>query len=557
MQASACALATRSSAINHSAHLDTFTADNLPPRDCWPDLLLDGLDYPTRLNAAVDLLAHPRDAICVREAGDDWTYARMSDASDRIARVLVEEMGLVAGNRVLLRGANSAILIAAWLGVLKAGGVVVATMPMLRAKELTEVVAKARISHAITDVALADELGQVAAAQPTLKHIASYGHGGQLEAAMAARAPGFDAVATLAEDVALIAFTSGTTGTPKGCMHLHRDLLATCDTYGRHIVAPSPRDVFIGTAPLAFTFGLGALVLYPLRVGAVSVPLATPNPELVTDAVERFGATYLFTAPTMYRTLLARSDLDRLASLRVCVSAGEPLAAATSNEWHARTRVRIADGIGSTEMLHIFISAIGADARSGATGKPVPGYVAAILGEDLEPVEPGRVGRLAVKGPTGCRYLADERQTTYVQRGWNLTGDAYRQDADGYFIFAARADDMIISAGYNISGPEVEAALLAHPDITECAVVASPDALRGNIVKAFVVVRDRARTDREKISEFQEFVKRQLAPYKYPRAIEFVSELPKTPTGKVQRFKLRQLELERSRVASAHVAAVP
>ncbi|MDP9106742.1 MAG: AMP-binding protein, partial [Candidatus Eremiobacteraeota bacterium] len=454
---------------------------------------------------------------------------------------------LVPGNRVLLRGFNNDVMAACWLGVVKAGCVVVTTMPLLRAKELVDVITAAEITHAICDARLRDELDAARPSCPSLTTVLlSHDDGpGSLSARMKKQRDTFENVETASDDVCMIAFTSGTTGRPKGTLHFHRDVLAICDTFPPSSFAPTPDDVFVGTPPLAFTYGLGGALLFPLRAGASTVLLEKPAPDALLDAISQFGATVCFTAPTSYRAMAPLADRAKIRTLRACVSAGETLPVATRTLWENATGVRIIDGIGSTEMLHIFIAASGDAIRPGATGKPVPGYVACILDDDGKPLPPGNVGRLAVKGPTGCRYLADPRQRDYVQQGWNLTGDAYALDDDGYFWYQARTDDMIISSGYNIAGPEVEGALLEHPRVIECAVVGAPDEARGTIVKAFVVLR-RAQDDvRDEggddalAAELQDFVKSRIAPYKYPRAIEFVTELPRTQTGKLQRFKLR------------------
>jgi 2-aminobenzoate-CoA ligase len=519
---------------------DTFARDHLPPADAWPDLIftLPELEYPERLNAAVELLdARFAENVCIR--GDEvWTYAELRDRAGRIARVLVEDMGLEPGNRVLLHGPNSPELVACWFGVLLAGGVAVATMPLLRAAELTKVIAKAQVTHALRHDA-AEEVEKARAEQPILRELLTFS---ELEELAAAKDGGLEPVDTAADDVAIIAFTSGTTGEPKGCVHFHRDLLAVCDTFARHILDPSPDDVFAATPPLAFTFGLGVLVLFPMRFGASLAPVAMPRPDPLLEAIERHGVTTLSTAPTMYRTLLRSAPAEALGSLRACVSAGEPLPAGVSDAWFERTGVRIVDGIGSTEMLHIFIAARAADARPGSVGTPVPGYEARVVDDAGKPVSPGEVGRLAVRGPTGCRYLADPRQADYVSGGWNYTGDAFRVDEDGYFWFEARTDDLIISSGYNISPFEVEGALLGHPAVAECAVVASPDEQRGNVVKAYVVPAEGVTEGAGLVEELQQHVKERIAPYKYPRQVEFLEALPRTPTGKVQRVKLRERE---------------
>lgn len=534
--------------LETSGHSDDFVRGALPPAAAWPTFVRDlpELDYPARLNAAVAILdetaARGPERPCVHAPGGVWSYQDLVERSNRIAAVLRDDLGLVPGNRVLLRAPNSAEQIACWFAVLKAGGVVVATMPMLRAPELVKVIEKARITHALTDARLAEDLEVARQTQPGLAHVLSFGPGGELEQRIADRSAAFTPVDTAADDPALIAFTSGTTGQPKGCVHDHRDLLAVCDTFARRIIDPRPDDVFTGTPPIAFTFGLGGLVLFPLRFGASTVPIERPGPRALLDAIRAHGITTVFTAPTAYRALLREADDADLASLRTCVAAGEPLALATSDAWFARTGRRLVDGIGATEMLHIFISSPPDEIRPGATGRPVPGYEAMVVDAEMQPLPAGQIGRLAVRGPTGCRYLDDPRQAEYVVDGWNVTGDAYLVDEDGYFWFQARGDDMIVSSGYNISGPEVETALLAHPAVAECAVVASPDPERGHVPKAFVVLDPGTAGDDQLVRTLQDHVKAVIAPYKYPRRIAFVDELPRTATGKVQRFRLREQE---------------
>jgi 2-aminobenzoate-CoA ligase len=539
--------------MGYSAHLDTFARDNLPPKAQWPELIfsLPELEYPERLNCASELLdqmaaQHP-DRPCVRANGLCWTYGELLEQANRMAQVLTQEMGLVPGNRVLLRAPNNPLLVAAWFAVMKAGGIAVTTMPLLRAKELTEVVTKAQVSHALCDGRLREELDNALPNCPTLKQVVYWGEGGSLEALMAGKSEFFQNVDTASDDPAIIAFTSGTTGKPKGCVHFHRDLLAICDTFGKYILRASPEDVFIGSPPLAFTYGLGGLVLFPMRIGAQSVLLERASPELLLAAIPEFRASVVFTSPTAYRAMAPLAQQYDLSSLRKCVSAGEPLPASTRRLWKELTGIELIDGIGATEMLHIFISHTEEAARPGATGKPVPGFQACVLDEAGNPLPPGQIGRLAVKGPTGCRYLADERQRNYVQNGWNITGDTYLVDEQGYFVYQARSDDMIISAGYNIAGPEVEDALLLHPAVAECAVVGVPDPERGQIVKAYVVLQPGLNPSAELVKDLQDFVKQKIAPYKYPRAIEFRSSLPRTQTGKLQRYLLRK-EAEEKRV---------
>ncbi len=523
---------------------DSFARDNLPPREQWPDLLLDGLHYPEQLNCVTALLddhivagraARP----CLRSLTENWSYADLFERVNRIANVLSHQLRMTPGNRVLLRAPNTPNLVAAYLAVIKAGGIAVATMPLLRARELRTIVDKAGIGLGLCDHRL---LAELQATSGDLRIIPMGGASSDDLLAMMAREPDtYDQWPTRADDVCLFAFTSGTTGEPKCTVHFHRDMLATCDTYGAHVLRAESDDVFIGSPPIAFTFGLGAAVLFPLRIGASSILLEQASPEQLLSAIRTLKPTVCFTAPTAYRAMLDMMHPGDVSSLRICVSAGETLPKPTWDAWHAATGISIMDGIGSTEMLHIFIGAPVERIRPGATGLPVPGYEAKLIDENGKDLPRGATGRLAVRGPTGCRYLADTRQIQYVRSGWNVTGDTYHQDEDGYFWFQARSDDMIISSGYNISGPEVEAALLTHPAVAEVAVVGAPDAARGMIVKAFVVLRDPSAGCAELAQALQDHVKREIAPYKYPRAVEFVPSLPRTGTGKLQRFVLRQL----------------
>ena len=549
-----------------SAHTDHFARQHLPPLDQWPELRFDlpELQYPSRLNCVAELL----DAAVARGAGARialrgemggqaiaWTYAQLQEQVNRIAHVLRGPMGLEAGNRVLLRGANNPMMAACVLAVLKAGCVAVPTMPLLRARELGVISEKAQVNAVLCAASLRAEMEQVEMVRAQPGKVAWFGpacadaataanpdHGLCLEDLMAAQPAQFAAVDTALDDVALISFTSGTTGVPKGTMHFHRDVMVICDCFPRSVLQTQPTDIFIGTPPLAFTFGLGGLLLFPLRVGATAVLLEKLTPEALLKAIETYRATICFTAPTFYRQMAQLTDRFDLSSLKKSVSAGEALPLATRESWRQATGLAMIDGIGATELLHIFISASGDQIRPGATGKPVPGYQACILDREGKPVGPGVIGRLAVKGPTGCRYLADQRQRDYVLNGWNLTGDAYEMDADGYFYYRSRTDDMIISAGYNIAGPEVEDVLLRHPAVAECGVVGKPDEERGQIVEAHIVLKPGFEASEALSSELQEFVKEQIAPYKYPRSIRFLPALPRTETGKLQRFKLRGIE---------------
>jgi 2-aminobenzoate-CoA ligase len=521
---------------------DTFVEDRLPTADLLPEFRFDlpELHYPERLNAAAELLkGGAADALAVINDHGRWTYAELDDFSGRIARLLVEEEGLISGNRVLLRGPNGYTMFAAWLGVLKAGGVVVATMPLLRPGEIATVMERAQISHAVVDSRFIGDFRQAVEQTHSVKHIIKYDgdYGrGDLETRAASLEP-LPPVDTRRDEPCIVAFTSGTTGVPKGCVQFHRDVLAACDTFAKHLVDPKPGDVFLTSAPMAFTFGLGITPMFPLRFGAASATIEQPSGLL--DAIVKHGVTHLGTAPTAYKAMLSQPALDdALKTLRYCISAGEHLPEATWRAWKERTGIAITDGIGSTEMMHIFVSAAGDEIRPGSTGKAVPGYTATVLDADDNPLDEG-VGRLAVKGPTGCRYLDDPRQRDYVVNGWNVTGDTYRKDADGYYWYLARSDDMIVSSGYNIGAPEVENALLSHPAVAECAVIGEPCPERGQKVKAFVVLAANAECSDALVAELQAHAKAEIAPYKYPREIEFVEALPKTATGKLRRSELR------------------
>jgi 2-aminobenzoate-CoA ligase len=535
--------------LGPSAHVDTFTRDNLPPFDQWPDIDLTGFDYPEYLNAGVEMT----DAMVAQGFGDNValigngrqrTYKELADWTSRIAHALVEDYGVRPGNRVLIRSANNPAMVAAWLAATKAGAVVINTMPMLRAGELAKIVDKAEVTVALCDTRLMEDMVACAKDSRHLKTVVGFdgtaNHDAELDRAALGKPVRFDAVQTGRDDVALLGFTSGTTGAPKATMHFHRDLMIIADGYAREVLNVTPEDVFVGSPPLAFTFGLGGLAIFPLRFGATAVLLENASPPNMIEIIERHRATVCFTAPTAYRVMLrAMEEGADLSSLRAAVSAGETLPAPVYDDWIAKTGKPMLDGIGATEMLHIFITNRFDDHRPACTGKPVTGYQARVIDSKGIEAPRGQIGRLAVRGPTGCRYLADDRQKAYVQDGWNITGDAFIQDADGYFHFAARNDDMIISSGYNIAGPEVEAALLAHADVLECAVIGSPDDERGQIVEAFVVLAEGVAEGETTIKRLQDHVKAMIAPYKYPRRVTFVEGLPKTPTGKIQRFRLR------------------
>ena len=548
--------------LSPSAHVDSFTRDHLPPAEQWPvlEFTLPELQYPERLNAAsvlvddaVATFGADRPALHTPE-GETWSYGLLQQRANQVARVLTEDLGVVPGNRVLLRGPNNPWLVAAWLGVLKAGAVVVTTMPVLRASEVAKICELTRPVTAISDHRFAAGLAHAVGAGTA---VVTYGadDDGDLIARCARKSGTFDDVPTAADDVALLGPTSGTTGTPKITMHFHRDILANADTFARHILKPTADDVFAGSPPLAFTFGLGGLVVFPLRFGASALLTERATPVELASHAAAAGATVLFTAPTAYRAILKEGEADLLKGLRMAVSAGEHLPQETWEAVRAATGLCLVNGIGATEMLHVFISAAGPDIRPGATGVAVPGFRATILAADGNEAAPNEPGRLAVIGPTGCRYLNDERQLNYVQDGWNVTGDTFLRDEDGYFYYQARSDNMIISSGYNIGAPEVEAAIDQHPDVAENAVIGRPDPERGSVVCAFIVLREGVQPDDAKRKDIQDFVKATIAPYKYPRDVRFVTELPRNPSGKLQHFRLREaLGNESAELAGANQA---
>ena len=536
--------------LGRSAHEDNFCRQNLSPEDSWPELLLDGFDYPERLNAAVELT----DAMVAKGFGDSTalignghrrTYKELSDWTNRLAHALVEDLGVKPGNRVLIRSANNPAMVACWLAATKVGAVVVNTMPMLRAVELSKYIDKAEISHALCDTRLMDEMTACAKVSRFLKTVVGFdgtsNHDAELDRLALEKPVTFDAVDTASDDVALVGFTSGSTGDPKGTMHFQRDLLIIADGYAREVLNVQPEDIFVGSPPLAFTFGLGGLAIFPLRFGAAATLLETASPPNMIEIIEKYRATICFTAPTAYRVMLqAMDDGADLSSLRATVSAGETLPAPIYEAWIEKTGKPMLDGIGATELLHIFITNRFEDHRPNCTGKPVRGYQAKVIGSDGTELPYGEVGRLAVRGPTGCRYLRGERQEEYVMDGWNISGDSFATDADGYFHFVARNDDIIVSSGYNIAGPEVEAALLAHEAVVECAVIGVPDVARAAIVEAHVVLEEGHEASVETIQALQDYVKAAIAPYKYPRSVIFTDDLPKTESGKIQRFRLRR-----------------
>ena len=534
----------------HSAQTDRFVHDRLPPVAARAQMRYDlpELQIADQANL-VDVLMRQievrglLDRPFLRSDKITLTYADTSERINRIAQVLIEDFGLVPGNRVLLRGGNSIGMALAWLAVVKAGLVAVATMPLLRVKELGEVIEKAQINFALCDATLADDLNIAKAQTQTLRTIVLFNlmnEPGSVAVLSAQKDGHFKPCLTAADDVALMAFTSGTTGKPKAVVHSHRDVLAACQAWPRHILEATPGDIVMGSPPLAFTFGLGGMLLFPLAAGAsVYFPSIAHTPEAMVKLINETRATIIYTAPTFYRQMAPFAKRSGTPSLRTCVSAGEALPDATRQLWKDATGIEMLDGIGATEMFHIFISSKPDDVRRGAIGKVVPGYTARVVNDEGVEVPFGTVGKLAVMGPTGCKYLDDARQMTYVKDGWNYPGDAFTQDADGYFFYQARDDDMIITSGYNVGGPEVEDALMQHAAVAECGVIGLPDDERGMIVKAFVVLKPGIDGDEACVKLLQDHVKATLAPFKYPRQIEFIGRLPRTETGKLQRFKLR------------------
>lgn len=551
--------------LSTSAHLDTFARDHLPPAHLWPviEFTTPELHYPERLNAATEIIDAPVSAFgpgrpALRTpAGETWTYGELQKRANQVAQVLTEDLGLVPGQRVMLRSPNTPWTVAAWLGVLKAGGVVVTTMAALRAREIAPVVERTRPSIALVDHRFAEDAHTVRDTTLPSLTVVEYGGGGpnDLVARAAAKSGRFTNVETAADDVALLGPTSGSTGVPKITMHFHRDILSIDNTFGRHTLRLRSDDLVACTAPFAFTFGLGMLVVFPLRAGACALLTEAATPLQLAELVEREGVTVLATAPTAYKAILREGKEQQLAGVRAGVSAGEHIPKDTWEQLRDRLGLRIIDGIGATELLHIFISAAGDDIRPGATGKPVPGYRATVLGLDGSELGPGEPGRLGVIGPVGCRYLDDERQKDYVVAGWNVTGDIFHRDEDGYFHYHARSDNMIVSSGYNIGGPEVEAAIDTHPDVVEAAVVGRPDTERGSVVCAFVVLRDGVPGDAAKAKEIQDHVKQVLAPYKYPRDVRFCASLPRNSSGKLQRFALRKIVEDEQAALSASPSA--
>jgi 2-aminobenzoate-CoA ligase len=545
-----------------SAHVDDFGKISLPPLDQWPDMDWKSVPelaaYPGQMNCAVELLDKQTkkygDRPVIHFEDATWTYNDLLAKANQIAHVLVDDLGIMPGNRVFMRAPNNPMYVAIWLAVMKVGAIGVATMPLLRAKELTYITEKAVVKVGFCCDHLKDEMEKTIAQSTTFENAIYFSNLGQkpgngnLDELMAGKPTTFDNIDTAADDVCLIAFTSGTTGPAKGCMHFHRDILAICDTFSRYVLKPTPEDIFCGSPPVAFTFGLGALVTFAMHAGSSTALCEGPAPEALMGIIEKHKATICFTAPTAFRVMTDLVDKYDISSLTKSVSAGETLPLPTYEGWKKATGIKTIDGIGSTEMLHIFIAAAEDDIVPGATGVPIPGFQGMVIDDDGNEVADGEVGRLAVKGPTGCRYLDNaERQAAYVQNGWNVTGDTYMKDAEGNFWFQARNDDMIISAGYNISGPEVEACLLEHPKVAECGVVAAPDPERGHIVKAYVMLREPSEAGPALAKTLQDYVKAQIAPYKYPRAIEFMTDMPRTETGKLQRFRLREMAAAASR----------
>ena len=536
--------------LGPTAHIDTFSRDNLPKKSGQPDFLLSDYHYPDFLNASEELT----DVMVGKGFGDNTaligngrrrTYKELTDWTNKLANALVENYGVQPGNRVLIRSSNNPAMVACWLAATKVGAVVVNTMPMLRSGELDKIIDKAKISYALCDSRLLVELNKSFKKSKYLKYLIAFdgtaNHSSELDEAALEKSVKFKSVKTGRDDVALLGFTSGTTGEPKATMHFHRDLMIIADGYAKEVLQVDDKDIFVGSPPLAFTFGLGGLAIFPLRYGATATLLEDASPPNMIEIIQKYKATICFTAPTAYNAmLLAMEEGVDLSSLRAAVSAGETLPASVYKNWLKKTGKPMLDGIGATELLHIFISNRFDDHKESCTGKPIKGYEAKIVDENMKELPIGKIGKLAVKGPTGCRYLSDDRQSDYVIGGWNITGDSFHMDNEGYFYFAARNDDMIISSGYNIAGPEIEAALMSHQAVFECAVIGYPDKDRGSIVQAHIVLNDNYVGDESLKKVLQDYVKNNIAPFKYPRSIIFIDALPKTKTGKIQRFRLRK-----------------
>jgi len=526
-------------------YTDNFAHDNLPSIDLQPDYLCDlpQFQHPEMLNCVERLLDNHikkgnGDAVCIRTFEESWTYNNLFEKANQIAHVFIDDLGLVSGNRVLLRSANNPMMVACWFAVLKAGGIVVSTMPLLRSKELTTIIDCAEISIAISDSDLADEMNQV---ESKFLKITSFFRNGDLDKLTQYKPKNFENYHSKADSVCLIGFTSGTTGLPKMTAHYHKDILNICEAFPVYSLQPTKDDIFIGSPPLGFTFGLGGLVLFPMYFGASTFLIEKPSPDLLLKAIQEYKVTICFTAPTAWRVLTTKLNEFNVSSLRKCVSAGETLPLQVWHDWYDATGLKIIDGIGSTEILHIFISSNEENMIPGATGLPILGYEAKIIDENGNELPINESGKLAIKGITGCKYLnREEKQKEYVQNGWNITGDIFKKDDNGYYWFVARGDDMIISSGYNIAAIEVESVLLTHEDILECAVVGLPDEERGMLVCAHIVLKDNNKASVEFKKTIQQWFKQVAAPYKYPRVINFIESLPKTETGKIQRFKLKK-----------------
>lgn len=521
---------------------DNFAHDSLPDIALQPDYIFPSTEFqqPEMLNCVERLLDYHIEnghgnAICLQTFEESWTYQDLYEKANQIAHILVDDLGLKSGNRVLIRSANNPMMVACWYAILKAGGIVVATMPLLRSKELTTIIDCAEISHAFCDDSLIEEINLVKS--PFLKSVSFYK---ELTNLMESKPKNFTNYHSKSDSVALIGFTSGTTGLPKMTAHYHKDILNICEAFPQYSLQPTAHDVFTGSPPIGFTFGLGGLVLFPMYFGASTFLIEKPTPDLLLQAIQDFKVTICFTAPTAWRIITTKVKEYNVSSLRRCVSAGETLPMKVWEDWYNATGLKIIDGIGATEMLHIFISSNEENMKPGATGLAVTGYEAKIVDKKGNEVGANEPGRLAVRGITGCKYLnREEKQREYVENGWNITGDIFKRDKDGYFWFVARGDDMIISSGYNIAAIEVESVLLTHDEILECAVIGLPDEERGMLVCAYIVLKDHSKAQDETAKTIKDWFKEVAAPYKYPREIRFLEALPKTETGKIQRFKLK------------------
>lgn len=511
---------------------------------------------PREYNAAVDLLGRNlqgslADKVAYVDAFGPVTYAMLAERTCRAANAL-RGLGVQSEQRVMLAMLDTVDFVAVFLGAIQIGAVPVPVNTLLTAEDHVHLLRDSRARVLVVSDALLPKFGAARASSGWLAAtvVTRSPEGGpdeglpRLESLLAAASPEPPPVTTCPDDVAFWLYSSGSTGKPKGAIHLHSHLVRTASLYAEGVLGLRADDVVLSAAKLFFAYGLGNALTFPLAAGATAVLLAErPTPGTVYAALQRHACTVFCGVPTLFASMLAdQAHADvQLPALRVCVSAGEPLPRHVGERWRERFGCDILDGIGSTEMLHIFLSNRPGDVRYGTTGRPVPGYEMKLIGDDGEPVAGEDEGALWVSGPTAAiGYFNERARSLQTFHGpWTRTGDRYARDADGYYTYCGRADDMLKVGGIWVSPFEVESALAAHPEVLEAAVVGHADPEGLIKPKAFVVLRDPARAGAEMAGALQRFVKDRLAPFKYPRWIEFVGELPKTATGKIQRYKLR------------------